>query len=294
MKKIVVFDIGGTNIKVGIFTIGKGLIESSLFPTNAKEGGEAILQRVKEKITYFQTKHDLVGIGISSAGQVDVISGEILAANDNLPSYEGINVKEYFEDNLDLPTVVDNDLNCSLLAELNIGNHSMGTTVMVSIGTGVGSSFAIGGKLYRGNHFCVGEIGYLPLGKTTLEEQASMSSLIAASKKILPMQILTGYDVFHYAQVNSEIENCVSEFFNALARGLAAPIFMLDIDNLIIGGGVAERDDFLEQLAPHLKECIPENFLDNLTISLAKAGNESGLLGAASLWISRYESQISE
>lgn len=283
MKKIAVFDIGGTKIKSGIFEFGTGLTDFELFPTNAQAGGPAVLRRVQECIRVMASKHDLVGIGIATAGQVNRETGIVLAANDNMPNYAGINLKEYFEELFAMPVSVDNDLNSALLAELPVENHKK-TTVMVAVGTGIGSAIAFDGKVYRGNNYRAGELGYLPMGDSTFEQKASMKSLIQSCQEIWQDEKLTGYSVFAYENSQPKIKRKIASFFDHLGSGLSLPIFMLDPQELIIGGGVAERSDFLERLMPNLKKYVPEDMLKTITIRTAKMGNTAGLIGAARLW----------
>ncbi len=111
--KLVVLDIGGTSIKYAKYEDGilKNFSERS---TDAKKGGAYVVQNAVEII---QSLKPFDGIGISTAGQVDSASGCIRYANENIPGYTGMKIREILENEFGVPTAVENDVNAAALGE---------------------------------------------------------------------------------------------------------------------------------------------------------------------------------
>ena len=110
--KIAVLDIGGTAIKSGIWD-GNEIGMFREWETRASEGGKALMERAKA-ILHGCGSFD--AIGISTAGQVDTSAGKIHYANDNIPGYTGMPVREILEQEFHVPVAVENDVNAAALA----------------------------------------------------------------------------------------------------------------------------------------------------------------------------------
>ena len=68
MKHYITIDIGGTSIKYGLIDDTEQLIEDQEMPTEAYKGGPSILEKVAGIVAYYQTKVEVAGICLSSAG----------------------------------------------------------------------------------------------------------------------------------------------------------------------------------------------------------------------------------
>ena len=84
--KILAFDIGGTEIKYAFCDEKFNLTDKKSIPTNAHEGGKRIIERIVEII---KSCDGIDRIGISTAGQVNSLKGEIIFATDSIPGYTG-------------------------------------------------------------------------------------------------------------------------------------------------------------------------------------------------------------
>ena len=93
----IVLDIGGTAIKSGLYIDGT-LTDLKETPTEASRGGAHVTARAKEIIATYQQHTPFERIGISTAGQVDPVRGQIIYANENIPGYTGTKLKEILEE----------------------------------------------------------------------------------------------------------------------------------------------------------------------------------------------------
>ena len=115
--KIVALDIGGTSIKSGLW-VDDILEDLKERDTQALKGGEHVLQRVIELISEYES---FDAIGISTAGQVNSKEGVIRYANENIPGYTGMRIKERLEERFKVPVVVENDVNAAAIGEAHFG-----------------------------------------------------------------------------------------------------------------------------------------------------------------------------
>ena len=116
--KILAFDIGGTEIKYAFCDENFNLTEKKSIPTNAHEGGKKIIERIVDII---KNCDGIDRVGISTAGQVDSVKGEIIYATDSIPGYTGTKIKEIIEAETGIPTAVENDVNSAAIGEAVFG-----------------------------------------------------------------------------------------------------------------------------------------------------------------------------
>ena len=144
--KIAVIDIGGTMIKAGVFEKGKVTGMQSV-PTEALLGGKAVIEKAAELV---RSMPSCSAIGISTAGQVDMKTGNIIYANDNFPGYTGARVRSVFERKFGVSVAVENDVNAAAVGEGKYGaGRKRKDFLMLTYGTGIGGAIVLDGKLYH-------------------------------------------------------------------------------------------------------------------------------------------------
>lgn len=116
--RILCFDIGGTFIKYALCNEKFQLSEKQKMPTNAKEGGQAIIQRI---IAVIESYDNIDRVAVSTAGQVDSKNGIVVYSTDNIPYYTGMMVKSIIENKTGILTYVENDVNAVALGEARFG-----------------------------------------------------------------------------------------------------------------------------------------------------------------------------
>lgn len=191
---IMVLDIGGTAIKSGLYIDGE-LTDIRETPTEAQKGKAHVVNRAKEIITDYQQHSAFERIGISTAGQVDPVRGEIIYANENIPGYTGTKLKEIMEQQFHVPACVENDVNAAAIGESVFGaGKGYKEFVCLTYGTGVGGAIFTNGKLYTGSSFSAGEFGAIVthpearfagqnIFSGCYEEYASTTALVKNAKR---------------------------------------------------------------------------------------------------------------
>lgn len=285
MRDFLAFDIGGTLIKYGVISEKGTFSQKGEIETEAHLGGKEVLKKVKKIGDALSESHDISGICISTAGQVDSKKGEILYASSLIPEYTGMQIKKELEAYFKRPVEVENDVNSVGLAESWIGKGKDARSMFcLTVGTGIGGSYIIDNKLHTGHSFSGGEIGYIPIEGSQFEKLASTKTLVenTAKQKGIPESELNGKKVFDLAIAGDEI--CIREIDRLvyyLSKGIATITYMMNPEMIVIGGGITNQKDYLYPLImEQLKKDIMPAILSKTKIEIAGNLNNAGMIGA--------------
>jgi polyphosphate glucokinase len=151
-KKILGIDFGGSGIKGALVDIktGKLLEERHRIPTPEPSTPENVAKTIKDLVKHFKWK-GLIGVGFPAVVQNGIVRS---AANID-KSWINTNARKLFAEATRLPVWVANDADVAGLAEVKFGAGAgfKGAIVVLTIGTGIGSSLFIRGKLYPNTEF---------------------------------------------------------------------------------------------------------------------------------------------
>lgn len=286
-----VLDIGGTAIKSGLFD-GETLSYIQETPTEAGLGGAHVVQRSKDIIASYRERCPFDRIGISTAGQVDPVSGQIIYANENIPGYTGTRLGEIIAQTFHVPTAVENDVNAAAIGESVFGaGKGRREFVCLTYGTGVGGAIFSGGRLYSGCSYSAGEFGAIvthpedrDIGSDMFsgcyEKYASVTALVKSAVQMDPT-LDSGRKIFERID-EPEVRALVDRWTTEIVYGLITIVHMLNPECVILGGGIMEQPCVLEQLREKLYPNIMPSFR-HVQIKRAALGNRAGMLGAAVL-----------
>jgi len=306
-------DLGGTGIKIGMVDESGNIIYSSSCPTRANDGYKVIAEDMAKLIgeTLKETNKevkDIKSIGIGVPGCVDNAKGEVIyTANiDMLHAPLAVELKKYY----DLPVYLANDADCAALGEyFALNDESVKNLIAITLGTGVGGGIIIDGKIFAGSNSVAGELGHMVIksggekcgcGRCGCwEAYASATAIIRETKKAIeknPDSLLAknakeegevnGKTAFDAAWAGCEVaKKVVDDYFNAIAEGLTNIVNIFQPQAIVIGGGVSRQGDkLLNPIKEHVyKYCYGTGLVDIAKISIAKLGNDAGIVGAAFL-----------
>lgn len=277
---IVVFDIGGTEIKYGII-FNKILQDKHIIETEGHLGAKFVMDKLISITRGYQEKYNIDGIGISTAGIINPELELVLKATGNIVNYTNFEIKNYLEANLSLPVWVENDVNCFLYAEKYINHHSH-NFIVLTIGTGIGGASYINGNIYRGNYFSGNEFG-LTYHRDNMpwEKCASTSALIKNAKK-RGININNGIELFDLYDNNDPLAvEVINQFYDDLAIGIVNLIYTYNPECVIIGGGISNRGEkFLNEINHAIQNRLDPFYAEQTTIQLSVLKNVSGMWGA--------------
>ena len=284
--KILVFDIGGTEIKYALCDENFVLTNKNSVPTNAYEGGKRIIERIVEIAKTFE---GIDRIGVSTAGQVDSIKGEIIFATDSIPGYTGTKIKQIIEAEIGVPCAVENDVNSAALGEAYFGAaKGEDNFICLTYGTGIGGAIFLGGKLFTGSSFSAGEFGHFIThaggknctcgGKGCYEAYASTSALVRAVKEKTGRN-LNGREIFAEFD-NPEIKAILDAWIDEIVVGLKGLVYIFNPTLIVAGGGIMSREYITDEINNRLAAELMPSFR-HVKVVKAQAGNDANLLGAA-------------
>lgn len=292
--RIAVIDIGGTNIKSGMWE-DEEIKEMKETATNAKLGGEHVMNRVLEILRGFE---DFQAVGISTAGQVDSDKGMILYANDNIPGYTGTKIKEIIEGEFHVPVAVQNDVNSAAIGEAFYGaGRGQSDFLCLTYGTGVGGAIIVNGEVYTGAGYSAGEFGGIvthPEDRNPAEDMfsgcyeryASTTALVKRAGEQIP-ELKNGRDIFVRIE-EQEVRNLVDQWILEIVYGLTTLVHIFNPSMIVLGGGIMEQEYVVSKVRERLGEHIMSSFR-NVKIVSAQLGNMAGMLGASREAKKEYE-----
>jgi len=284
-------DIGGTSIKYGVLSEKGEIFIDGTVSTKVTEKENFILSDVKKLIRNILDEYrnyEIKGICVSTAGVVNPEKGEIAYAGPTIPKYTGTKIKEELEKEFSISCEVENDVNCAGLGEYwkgaGKGSNSM---VCLTIGTGIGGSVILDGKLLNGIGYTAGEIGYMDVNGSYIQNIASSKYLVEKVQKEKEEKegitdAITGVDIFELAKKGDEI--CIAginEIISNLAVGVRNIIYLLNPEVIVIGGGITAQKEYLEEkIRKEVNDGMISDMFRKTRIELAQQGNQAGLLGA--------------
>ena len=291
MMYYICIDIGGTSIKYGVLSEKGEIFIDGTISTKVTEKENFILSDVKKLVRNILDEYrnyEIKGICVSTAGVVNPEKGEIAYAGPTIPKYTGTKIKEELEKEFSISCEVENDVNCAGLGEYwrgaGKGSKSM---VCLTIGTGIGGSVILDGKLLNGIGYTAGEIGYMDVNGNYIQNIASSKYLVEKVQKEKVERegitdTITGVDIFELAKRGDEI--CIAginEIISNLAVGVRNIIYLLNPEVIVIGGGITAQKEYLEEkIRKEVNDGMISDMFRKTRIELAQQGNQAGLLGA--------------
>ena len=286
MPLFLCFDIGGTTIKYGVADGSGRFVEKLTAQNPIKSGGAGrMLSYIIGRTKDLQTKYDICGIAVSTAGVVDVKTGSIIHGGDNFPGYAGTRLKEILSEKSGLPCTVENDVNCAALGEWWLGAaKGKNSAFCITVGTGIGGCLLIDGKVWHGVSQSAGELGYMQINGETLEMLASTSRLVKEAADVLELSVdeIDGETIFAMAKLgNKKIQELIERQMNYLATGIANVCYLINPEIIVLGGGIMEERDYLRPLLQHsLEEKLIPLLREKTIMEFAHLGNVAGMAGA--------------
>lgn len=306
-------DIGGTGIQVGVVSpegviLHKGAIVTRIDIPVADQIA-AMAQCVLDTLrTADLTLDDVKAVGLGVPGIVDPRTGHIPFCT-NL-GWHDVDLVGEFRKHIDKPIFVGNDATVAALAE-SVAGASAGTSssVLLTLGTGVGGGIIINGKVWNGFHGVGSEIGHMILqsggeqcncgNRGCLERYASATAVILMARRAVAehpdSMIMTTVDgdpakinakvVFDAAKAGDAVAlDIFNRYVEYLAQGLGNIVNFFDPEVIVLGGGLSKSGNFLLDAlrAAFPKYCLYKT-MPTPEILLAKLGPDAGIIGAAML-----------
>lgn len=309
-------DIGGTYIKIAAFDNKLTKVAQGSLPTQSFLDGKLMMQKWQEGIKGFiaSLPKPICGAGIGIPGMMNE-THDIAVQLPNLKVLQGVHVKEFFSDLLQVPVVIENDVNAFAWGEYLKFWPQANTMLAVVMGTGIGGGIVLDGHIFSGQG-SAGEFGHVPImidglpcicgSKGCWEQYASSKSLIrfvvqklenlSAQGSHLPVlwqnksqNEIDGRSISNAAQQGDAIAlEAFQDLGYHLGLGIAGLLNIFHPDVVVVGGGILPTWDFFEK---SLNQAVKERTLWSITPTVkivpAQSGN-LGSLGCALLCVDKH------
>lgn len=305
-------DLGGATLKGALISQTGEIIKETRFETAAKNP-DALFGQVVEAALALRDHQGAAapvgGIGVGIPGLVNRKTNRI-EVMPNLPAISRMDITSDLARETGLPVILDNDANAAAYGELQVGAaRDRREVFFVSLGNGIGAGLIINGHIYRGAAGFAGEFGHMTIDPEgiecacgnigCLETIASGPNIVrrtrerlyrdrtsSLSRLAIPRdREFTAEDIAHAAREGDEMAQVMMERTGMfLGIALAAVINLLNVEMVVMGGGVMEAGDLI--LKPTIKEtrrrAFPPSF-NSCEIVIASLGASAGMIGAALL-----------
>ena len=311
--KYIGIDIGGMTIKAGVVTDSGAILCKKVATTKPDKADVEIIKDIARLIDDLLeengiSKDEVAGVGIGSPGSVYDEKG-IIRYSCNI-NFRNTPIAKLVSEFTGIKTVkVSNDANCAALGETLFGaGKGAKNTVMLTLGTGVGTGIVVDGRLLTGNRSAGAEGGHITINlggavcgcgeKGHLEAYASATALMhqiedACAKnpdsllaKRVKEEGVNGKVVFDCkAEGDKVAEKVVKRYLKYVGIGLVnyANIFYPEV--LIIGGGVSNQgDNIVKPLQRYVSRHVyGAEYNPKIKVACATLKNDAGIVGAACL-----------
>ena len=303
-----VMDIGGTRIKLGLVEDGKilSVMQMDAHSQNGLCERLPVMEEMMNSLLQQQSVNvnEIAGMGIAIPGVVDSKQKKILSIDNKFNDAPDIDLSAWVKETWHTGLQLENDARAALTGEWQYGNgKGYDNVVLITIGTGVGSSAVIEGKVLRGKHFqagCLGghftvnihgqkcncgNYGCVEVEASTWNiERIAKANESYAGSALAKEEKIDFESIFRCASAEDQLamqlmERCLN-VWGACAVNL---IHAYDPEILIVSGGVMGSADII---IPYLQKKVNENAWTpwgKVKVCAAENINTAALLGAAYL-----------
>lgn len=299
-------DVGGTNIEAALVDEDHEAGERAKERTPT-DGPDAVVERIVEMIDDLDERPGAAGVGIPGP-----VSDGVVSRPPNLQNWpDETAFAEQLAEALGMPVEVGNDANVGALGEWVAGagrdsRHMMG----VWMGTGVGGGLILDGRPYTGAYGGAGEFGHMVVhqggaqcgcgrrgcieayaGRASMErfaERAHASGFETALFEIRDDEDKRRLTSKVWAKALDDDDPLATRLYDeaieAVGIGVGAVVNLLDLDRVVIGGGLAEKlgHDIADDIAAAAEPWMLVPGRDREFV-VAELGDDSGIIGAAAL-----------
>jgi glucokinase len=306
-------DVGGTKIQVLVTDAGFSVLGRSRGATPTAGGPAAVVQAIDDLIVdalKAAGSPRAAAVGVGAPGSVDHGTG-VVQRSPNLAGWmDPYPLGAELAKRTGAKVVVDNDVRAGMLGEHRLGaGRGHADALGVWFGTGVGGAVVLDGRLRDGHHGAAGEIGHAVVvpggrrcgcgrrgcleayaGRASLERRARALVKKGRRTDVFTLMEAAGRDRVTSGVVARALEHgdelmheLIEEAISAAGFGIASACNVLDVEVVIIGGGLGTRlgAPFVRAVSAAMQPHLLVDGAEAVKVLAAGLGDDSGALGAA-------------
>ena len=299
-------DVGGTNLRVGVIDGSRVIAErryaadfsglcKSLPPPAALD---AVVQSLQGSLRHALDEFPAVrAIGLGFPGFVQPGNG-CITQSPNLPGLDHVDLATPLSAALGLPVIVENDALAAAYGEYKLLAPAPHGLIYLGLGTGVGGGLIAAGQPFPGEHGVAMEVGHLIVepggrpcgcGNRGCMEQYASASGVAISYREASGQALSAHQIADLAARGDAA--AVAAYVQAgerLAQALAHILKVVDVETVLIGGGMSAAWPLMQQaFERRMEQDLIPALRGQVRVVLSQAGDQAGMIGAALLAANR-------
>ena len=311
-KRVIGIDVGGTNLRGALVGPDGKIIKRMKIASQADQGIEAVIENLIRLIKNIGEGENVSSVGFGIPGIIDFKDGVITQAP-NISNVNNYPVRENLRGRLgdEMQVIIENDANCAAVGEWWMGaGKDVDSLVMITLGTGVGGGIMLDGKLWRGADGMGGEVGHMTIypdgakcncgnygclesySSATAVRRMVREALADSNSKTVLREWVRNEDpssvpevVMKAALEGDEVALRIWEQFGiALGIGMASLVNILNVEMIVIGGGVSQAwEMFIDKAIAELKRRALRAPAERVKVLKSVLGDDEGIIGASYL-----------
>ncbi len=309
---VIGIDIGGTNLRGALVDSEGNILKRMKILSEADQGIDRLIDNLAVFIKDISRGEKVYDIAIGIPGIIDSENGIVTDAP-NIINVDNYPLRSVLDEKLgsNINVVIENDANCAALGEWWMGAaKDVDSMIMITMGTGVGGGIIISDKLWTGVGGMAGEIGHItiyPDGakcncgnygclesyasanavKRMVHEGLNDENLVTSLRKGLKDAEIEDIPLIVMEAASKGDEFSLSiwhEVGVALGIGIASLINLLNVEMVVIGGGVSNAWDlFIGSLRDEASKRSFHVPMERAKIERGALGDDAGIIGSAYL-----------
>jgi len=286
-------DLGGTKVEACLVDEMRKILARKRRPSEPGLGRERVVANILELIAETAGGAAYGAVGIGTPGTYHE-RDDIMYGAPHTPLYEKPGLISLLRSRLQVPLIVENDANCLALAEFFAQCFGKYSTVMaVILGTGMGSGLILGNRLHRGPNGNAGEIGHTSIdidgracecGRNGCGEAYISGPSLGRRYAELVGKSLAPDKIYEaYVDGDRHARRVFEESFRVMGELFANCVNSLDLEAIVLGGGVSNIPLWYERVPPIMNRSLFGILGRKIPILKAVLGDSAGVLGAAYL-----------
>lgn len=292
-RAVIGIDLGGTKVEACLVDENREILVRKRRPSKSGSDRETVVENICDLIEETAGALAYEAVGMGTPGTYHPLD-DIMYGAPHTPLYEKPGLVSHLRAKLSVPLAIDNDANCLALAEFFAQCHGTYSTIMaVILGTGMGSGLILDNRLHRGPNGNAGEIGHTSIdfegrpcecGRRGCGEAYLSGPSLSRRYRELSGETCPAEELFHrYGQGDVAARKVFEESFRIMGELFANCVNTLDLEAIILGGGVSNVPLWYEHVPPIMEPAVFGIPGRKIPVIPAVLGDSAGVLGAAYL-----------
>ena len=294
-------DLGASHAHAALADLSGAVLAEKQERLDIAQGPDKVLAWATDTVTDLlaaagKNLSELSAVGMGLPGPVEHSTGRAINPP-IMPGWDRYDVPGHVQRVLEVPVLVDNDVNIMALGERHAHLPDVDDLVFVKVGTGIGAGIISGGELQRGAQGTAGDLGHVRIprgdgvwcrcGNEGCLEAVASGTAVAAVLREAGLEAADGADVVRLVRGGDVTAiQAVRQAGRDIGEVLAMVVSLVNPSVVVIGGRLATAG---EHLLAGVREVVYRRSLPLATQQLrmvaSEAGERAGVLGAASLAI---------